>query len=92
MCLAGQLLEHLLRLGRVGGLTEDQPLQHDLRVDAEHRPLTGLVRDAARLPLRMLAHDFHRVCDLGCMFLVPRLDQVERNAELFENRATLWRA
>jgi hypothetical protein len=62
--LAGELLEHLLRLGGVVWLAEDFSLQHDLGVDAEHGPVARLVRDATRLALRVLAHDLRRVGEL----------------------------
>src|SRR2546423_4994643 len=62
--LSGQLLQHLLGFGRVGGLAEDHPVQDDLGVDAEHGSVARVGGDAARLPLRVLAHDLRGVGEL----------------------------
>ena len=85
--------EHSLRLRRIGRLAEDLALEHDLRVDPEHGTAVGVRGDAARLSLRMLAHDLGRVCEVGRRsLLVARLDDVEGNAELLEDGASLRRA
>src|ERR671911_1852309 len=42
--LAGQLLEHPLRVGRVGGLAVHAAVEPDGGVDAEHGPIAGQVR------------------------------------------------
>src|SRR5436189_225416 len=91
--LAGELLEHLLRLRRIGRLAEDLTLQHDLGVDAQYGTVACDPGDAPCLPLRVLANDLRRVSELRrFVLLVERLDDVEWNAELFEDCAPLRRA
>jgi hypothetical protein len=65
-------------------------LEHDLGVDSEDRTVARLLGDAPRLPLCMVAHDLRRVGELGRgRFRVVRLDNLERNAELLQDRTTL---
>ena len=54
---AAERLEHLGRLLGCGGLSVQTTVQHDRRVDAEHRPLAGLRRHRPRLALRVRARE-----------------------------------
>ena len=87
--LAGELLEHLLGLGRVRRLAEDLPAERDGGVDAEHRPLAGLRRDRARLAARVLAHEPDRVGLRRVLLDVRRREDVVRDPELVEDHAPL---
>jgi hypothetical protein len=80
---AGEGFEHLLGLRRVGRLAEQRALEQHLGVDTEDRPVAA--SDRPRLARGALerrgALDF---------FEVGR-DDVERDAQLFEDRAPLRR-
>ena len=90
MRLAAQEGQHAPRLGCVRGLAEHLAVDHDERVDAEHR-LPRARLDRARLaeavPLgQLVRRDGQR------QLVVAGLDDAELEAELREDRAALRRA
>ena len=89
MRLAGELLEHPLRLVGVRRLAEDLAAERDRGVDAEHRPVARLRRDRARLPARVLAHELDGVGFGRVVLDVVGRDDVEGDPELLEDRAPL---
>src|SRR3954468_23620821 len=91
MRLAAQLLEHPLRVAAVGGLRVDASTEHDGRVDAEHRPAARVCCNRARLAEGLLAHELLCIRCRGIVLDVLGRDDVERNAELLEDCATLRR-
>ena len=92
MRLAAELFEHLLGLGRVGRLAEDPAVQHDGCVDADDRPLVRAIGDGPRLAgARARARPAPRRRRGGVCFFVSRRDDVERDAQLLEDRSALRR-
>src|SRR4051812_36436585 len=87
---SGEQSQHARSLGGVRRLAEHLPVDHDERVDAQHRlPWAGL--DRARLSAAVLLGELvrrHRQRQL----LVRRLLHAERESELREDRAALRRA
>jgi hypothetical protein len=77
-----QPLEHRLRLGRARRFPERFAVDDDLGVDAEHRQVAAV--DRARLARRELEW-------IVAMLLVTRRDDRERDVQLLEDRAPLWR-
>ncbi len=71
------------RLGLVRGLAEQRAFEQHLGVDAEHGPVAAV--DGPRLARRALER--RRAVDL----LEVRRDDVERDAQLLEDRAPLRR-
>jgi hypothetical protein len=78
--LAGQEVEHLLRLSFARRLAKHASVAADDRVDAEDRPLTSIDRPslARRVLERVVAE-----------LVVAGRDDVEGDAELFQDRAAL---
>src|SRR5262249_31769815 len=89
--LPRQRLQDLFRLPRARRLAVRASVERDRRVDAEHRPLAGLREDRARLAERVLADELLRIDVRNVALFVARLDDVERDAELMQDRAPLWR-
>ena len=87
---AGEGLEHPLGVGRVGGLAEDRASERNGGVDGDDKPLARLPGHRARLAERVLAHEVGSVGARQVVLLVVRRDDVERQSELLEDRATLW--
>src|SRR6476619_3437084 len=56
-----KLLEHAFRVRNAVGLRVDAAFEDDCGVDAEHRPVTRVVRDRARLRERVVAYELGRV-------------------------------
>ena len=83
MCATRQGLEHGFGLGRVPGLAEQLAVEEHLGVDAEHGPLAAVDRAS-------LAGGALERRGAGRLVEVGR-DDVERDAELFEDRAPLRR-
>src|SRR5439155_27144370 len=91
MCLACQVLEHPFGGARVGGLPVDAPAEHDRRVDAEYRAIACLAGDRLRLLARMSTDDLDDVAARRILFLILLRHDIERDAELRQDRGTLRR-
>ena len=89
MRLAGQGLQHPLSLCRIGRLAVDPAAQDDGRVDREDGPLARVPRHRPGLFPRVPANELDGVPLLHVLFVVARRHDVERDAELLEDRTAL---
>ena len=89
VCLAGELLEHPLGLGRVRRLAEDLAAERDGGVDAEHRQLAGLPRNRAGLAACVLAHELDHIGFRRVLLHVVGREDLVRDPELVEDHAAL---
>ena len=91
MRVPAERVEHLRCLLGVLRLAVQPAPENDSGVDAEHRPPVGPVGDRARLSERVLLDELDRVGLGRVVLLVVGRDDLEGNAELLEDVATLWR-
>ena len=85
----GELAEHGARVVAVGSLAVEPAVEMDGRVDAERRRAGGVHR--SRLALGVAAHERDRVGVGWVVLHVRRAHHRERDPQLLENRAALWR-
>ena len=85
----GELTEHAYGVVAIGGLPVDAPVEENRRIDAERDPSIRVNR--ARLPLRMSANELDRVGVWRVVLDVVGREDLERDAQLLEDRASLRR-
>ena len=78
-----------LGVGEVGRLAVRAPVEDDGGVDAEHGPVAGVLRHGARLAAGVVADEVDGVGAGRVVLDVVGRDDVEREAELLEDRAPL---
>ncbi len=86
-----ELLEHPLGRTGIGGLGVDPTVEHDRRVDAEHETVARFVRNRPRLAERVIADELRRIGVRRIVLLILRGNRVERDLQLFQDRAPLRR-
>jgi hypothetical protein len=87
---AGERLEHPLGILGAARLPKRRPVRDDRGVHAEDRPVACLRVDGTGLAERMRPDQRDRVV-LDVVLLVPRRREVERDAQLPQDRASLGR-
>ena len=90
MSLAGQLLQHRLGLGLIGGLAVDAAAENNLCVDSEDGPLIRDSGDRPSLSLRVPLDLCDGISARQVLFVLGD-DHLERNSELLQDRPPLRR-